>query len=320
MKLFFRKDLQIKQNSKDTQSSQIDKKSKDTQNSHNKQNSQIKQKTSYIKERIIYFAKIIQTFSLIEKKLKKTAQLKDKEVEKHKFNSLKLSIFIGLFGWLFLGVLLKNIILAGAFGAIIIALAFVLLIQLPLIKKRNYAKKIEAELPLFLLRLATEIRLGKNFSTAIKDLSKGNDCVSKEFEKVVYDLHKGASFSESLNKMNERLNSAQIRRALSNLNNIQNQGSKDTSGLKKLAEEMLLKQRIESKEFSGKMTVYALVFIAVSAIVPAMFQSFLLIGSYFMSIQFTPIEAFLICVIGFPAIDASVLFMIESKTPVFLRT
>lgn len=261
----------------------------------------------------------IRNFSFIEKRLKKSAQLRDKEVEKHKINSLKISVFVGLFAWLFCGVILNNIILSGAIGTVIIAITFVLLIQLPLAKKKKYAKNIEARLPLFLLKLATELRLGKSFSKAISDLSKDEDCVSVEFRKVVYDLNKGASFSDSLNKMNERIQSPSLRRALSNLNNLQNHGSKDTSGLKKLAEEMLLKQRIQSKEFSGKMVVYALVFIAVSAIVPAMFQSFLLIGSYFMSIQFTPIEAFLICTAGFPAIDAAVLFMIESKTPVFLR-
>ena len=62
-----------------------------------------------------------------------------------------------------------------------------------------------------------------------------------------------------------------------------------------------------------------LVFIAVSAIGPAMFASFIIIGSYFMQIQFSAIQIFLILVIVFPSIDLLVLITINSKTPLFLR-
>jgi accessory gene regulator protein AgrB len=119
--------------------------------------------------------------------------------------------------------------------------------------------------------------------------------------------------------MNERNSSMNVKRACSNLSNLQFQGSRDITGLKKLAQELLLKQRIESKEFSGKMVVYSLVFIAVSAIVPAMFQSFVLIGSYFMNISFTPVQIFFISVALFPMLDLGVLILIDSKTPLFLK-
>ncbi len=93
-------------------------------------------------------------------------------------------------------------------------------------------------------------------------------------------------------------------------------GSPD--GLKRLTEELYLKQRIESKEFSSKMVVYSLIFIAISAIVPAMFQSFILIGSYFMKITLSSFQIFIIIIILFPLIDIIILFVINSKTPLFL--
>jgi flagellar protein FlaJ len=102
------------------------------------------------------------------------------------------------------------------------------------------------------------------------------------------------------------------------LNNIYLHGSSSET-LKRLTDDLLVRQKIESKEFSGKMVVYALVFIAVSAIMPSMFQSFILIGSYFMKISFTPLQVLAIVVILFPALDISILFMIHSKTPIFLR-
>jgi len=65
--------------------------------------------------------------------------------------------------------------------------------------------------------------------------------------------------------------------------------------------------------------MYSLVFIAVSAIVPAMFQSFILIGSYFMALSFTAEQVFIIIVVLFPIIDVGILMMINNKTPEFLK-
>ncbi|MFA6065211.1 MAG: type II secretion system F family protein [archaeon] len=257
--------------------------------------------------------------SFAESALKKKLNIKDKELEKHKLNCLKNSLFLGLFCWLGAGVLTKNILLSLGIGLIAATLIFVLLLQAPLAKKKAYAKKVEAELPLFLMQLSTEISIGKSFFKAIEDSCKEQSDTSKEFALVLQDMKKGASFSEALEQFNKRMDSLAIRRVCSNLSNLQTQGSKDTTSIKKLAQEMLLKQRIESKEFSGKMVVYALVFIAISAIVPAMFQSFILIGSYFMKLSFTAPQVFLISVILFPIADLAVLLVIDSKTPIFLK-
>ncbi|MFA6420392.1 MAG: type II secretion system F family protein [archaeon] len=268
---------------------------------------------------ILNKAQIVSNSSILEKFLKKKTQMREKELEKHKSNSLKLSIFLGLFIWLGAGVLTKNIILSAGIALLLSLVLFLLLLQAPLAKKKAYSSKVEADLPLFLMRLATEIKIGKNFSKAINDSCKEESFASKEFKIVLNDMQKGCSFQEALQGMNERLDSANIRRTASNLSNLSIQGTKDVSGLKKLAQELLFKQRIESKEFSGKMVVYALVFIAVSAIVPAMFQSFVLIGSYFMKLSFTATQIFLISVILFPIVDLAILLMIDKKTPIFLK-
>jgi len=275
-------------------------------------------KNEKIKE-ILKKTEKISRISFLEGLLKRKAQMKEKELNKHKSVSLKLSIFLGLFAWLFIGVMLKNTILSAGIALIIAIIIFVLLIQFPIAKKKAYSKRVEADLPLFLLRLATEIKIGKSFPKAINDSCKEEGFASKEFKIILNDMQKGASFQEALQEMNERIDSVNIRRACSNLSNLSIQGTKDVSGLKKLSQELLLKQRIESKEFSGKMVIYALVFIAVSAIVPAMFQSFILIGSYFMKLSFTAQQIFFICVILFPLIDLGILMMIDSKTPLFLK-
>ena len=257
--------------------------------------------------------------SFLEKLLSKKSAMREREFEKHKQKSLKLSVFVSLFLWLMIGVLIRNIFLSGALAAISMALIFLVLVKAPVAKKKAYSKKVEADLPLFLLKLATEMKTGKSFMRALSDAGKEEGFAAKEFAKVAQDMNRGASLQEALAKLNERTDSMSIRRANSNLANLYSHGTKNSSGLKRLAEELLLKQRIESKEFSGKMVVYALVFIAVSAIVPAMFQSFILIGSYFMRLSFTAQQVLLISVVLFPVLDGAVLLMINKKTPLFLR-
>jgi archaeal flagellar protein FlaJ len=261
----------------------------------------------------------IKKNSFLDGFLKKKSNMREKEFLKHKFESLKLSVFIGLFGWLVIGLFEKNIFRSFAFATIFSTIIFVIILQVPLAKKKKDTKKFEAGLPFFLLNLSTEIMTGKSFSHALKDSCKEEDFVTKEFLVVFEDTEKGLSFEEALNKMNKKFDSLTVKRALSNLSNIHRHGKKDVVSIKKLAQELLMKQRIESKEFSSKMVMYSLVFIAVSAIVPAMFQSFILIGSYFMALSFTAEQVFIIIVVLFPIIDVGILMMINNKTPEFLK-
>ena len=98
--------------------------------------------------------------SILSKKIIEKTNIKEKEFEKTKINSLKISIFIGLFGWLLIGMYTKDILRSGAFGAILMAIIFVIQIYLPVIKQKKYSKKVEAGLPLFLSKLVLELRVG----------------------------------------------------------------------------------------------------------------------------------------------------------------
>lgn len=257
--------------------------------------------------------------SVIEEIIEKNAAMQEKELKKHKENSIKYSLFIGLFFWLCLGLIIKNIILSAGISMIFTIFLFIFILQLPILKRINHTKKVEADLPILVLKMVYEMKAGKSFFKTLEDCSKEKENSAKEIAIVVEDIKKGATINEALERMNKRLCSLNIKRVSSNLANIYSHGTKDISGLKKLAQELLLKQKIESKEFSSKMIVYSLVFITVSAIAPAMFQSFILVGSYFMKIDFTPIQALIIIIALFPLIDVAVLSMINSKTPLFLK-
>ena len=91
------------------------------------------------------------------------------------------------------------------------------------------------------------------------------------------------------------------------------------AGLKRVGREELSRQRSMAREFSGKIALLSLMFIAVSAIVPALFQSFMIVGSTFMRIDFTPLQIIAITTIILPAVDVAVLLYIRFITPEFLK-
>ena len=256
--------------------------------------------------------------SFLEKKISKKADLRKKDVVKLKANSLKMSVFISLFALLALELFLKNLLLAAGYSIIVLAIVFVVLMQVPVVRMKKRVKRMENDLAYFLLDFIMELKVGKDFLSALRKICTDENFAAKEYALVINDIDKGSSIVEALRKMNTIMQSTIVRRVNSNLMTLYLHGNR-TDSAKRFADELLLKQRIESKEFSGKMVVFALVFIAVSAIVPAMFASFILIGSYFMKIQFTALQVFVIIVIVFPMIDAMVLMLINSKTPLFLK-
>ncbi|MEI7961952.1 MAG: hypothetical protein WCI04_06475, partial [archaeon] len=70
--------------------------------------SKVSQKPTQYLEVFKSLIKKVSSASIIENKLIKGAELRNKEVEKHKNNSLKISVFLGLFTLLFSGVITKN--------------------------------------------------------------------------------------------------------------------------------------------------------------------------------------------------------------------
>ena len=81
--------------------------------------------------------------SFIEKYLGKKGNLRSKEIEKHKTDSLKMSVFIGLFAWLAIGIYIENILKALAFSTVFTIVVFIILLQLPLAKKRKAGDRIQ---------------------------------------------------------------------------------------------------------------------------------------------------------------------------------
>ncbi len=237
-------------------------------------------------------------------------------------NGLGYSAIFSIFTWLLFGLLLEDLVLSATLALLSFFPCMACFLYYPKIKKKQYAGLVEAELPFCLMNIAVELNLRIPFGKTLEHASKGKEKCARELRLVVREVEEqGASMQTALRHFGERIDSRLVKRAVTQLSAAFEQGGRENCGLpiKRIAAEILTRQRVESKLFSGKLVVGSLLFIAVSAIIPAMFQSFSIVGSVILHMNFTATQLFLIIVVGFPLLDLAVLFYIRSRTPVFLR-
>ncbi|MCD6414606.1 MAG: type II secretion system F family protein [Candidatus Diapherotrites archaeon] len=181
--------------------------------------------------------------------------------------------------------------------------------------KRYNEKKLERELPLALRSLATEMATGVPFEQCLAHLSDGFGELSKDIRKMVREISHGKSVPEALYEWGNSKRSKEIKQVAHQLISSY-EGREDPYALKKLAMDLVAKRKIELKKYSGKVVMYSVAFIVVSAVFPALFQTFVIVGTAFMDFTITPIQALLIPVVVFPLIDLIMLAMMLARRPV----
>ena len=260
----------------------------------------------------------------IERKLSKDLMEAGMKVNEKEYlsNAFKFSLIAAIFFWLAWNLLFNELFFGIAATALFFLASVLVWIYLPEAKKRKRAALIERDLPFALMQMSVELNVNVPFEKSLERLSKGGyGLVSGELGKAIGEVkEKGASLQEAFIHASERNHSHMFRRALAHLTQVYEQGNRiKGEGLRSLAREELARQRAKSKEFSGKLVTYSLMFIALSAIIPALFQAFIVVGSTFMELTLSPLQVLLIPALVFPLIDLAVLQLIRSKNPEFLK-
>ncbi|MAG21846.1 MAG: hypothetical protein CL943_00885 [Candidatus Diapherotrites archaeon] len=235
-------------------------------------------------------------------------------------NILKAALF-ALFFWLAAGLFLEDLLFSLLVGMVGGLFVLGIMEYAPIAKRKRYAALVESQLPLALMNIAVEINLGLKFNEILGHVAEQNNEIGSEFRKVLREIkQQEASVQESLMHFGERIESLEVKRAIALFVSIYEQGHRaGGESLKMLSKEMLAKQRSQSKEFSGKLVVYSLLFVAISAVVPALFQSFVIVGSMILELTLTASQIFIIIVVVFPIVDLAALYYIRLKTPIFLQ-
>ena len=257
----------------------------------------------------------------LEKNLRRAAI--NEKPQQYIEKGVKFSLFTAIIFWflwsLFNGTFIEGLIATVLFFFICVSAAIVY----PKYIARKRASLVEKDLPFVMLGLSLHAKARLTTEKGIEKIAKGSyGIISGEFRKVLEEVRsKGASLQESLLEMSERFDSRALKRSVMQIISSHENGNRKigAAGLKRIGRDELSRQRSESREFSGKISILSLMFIAVSAIVPALFQSFMIVGSTFMRIDFTPLQVIAITTLIIPAIDVGVLLYIRTITPEFLK-
>ncbi len=192
----------------------------------------------------------------------------------------------------------------------------------PNIKIIKKQQDFEKHLPFALMDLALMLELEKGFEQSIEIIAKKNyGLISKEFNKIVNaSKEKGTEFNNSIKEMAQRIDSLTARRTASKLKQVYSQGgTKRATELREFASEILEEQKIKTISFSSKSSFYSIIFIAISALIPALFQGIILAGSVFLEINIKAIQALAIITVFFPILNIVILVILWQKIPSFLK-
>ncbi|HLC78907.1 MAG TPA: type II secretion system F family protein [archaeon] len=202
-------------------------------------------------------------------------------------------------------------------------LCFMYFMGTPAMVLAKSARRIEKHLPFALMQLSVLLNCSVPMDRALFALSNSSyGEFSKKLNEALIRCQKSAiSLPNALMDVANSTRSPQFRRAISQIISVYEHGYGKSPGMdiRQMALESLLLQKAAMREFSSKLVMLSVVFIAISAIVPALFQSFVLVGSTFMEIPFDSFQLLLIVCILFPLLDCLILLSMRSLTPEFLR-
>ncbi len=190
--------------------------------------------------------------------------------------------------------------------------------SIPFLASREKAR-YEAGLDSFLSFLILELETRAPFETAF----------SRAAEKTPFPLRgalepalarfreKGMSMDESLELLTREVDTPLFTRVAGLLRHVYAHGSTRSTieALRNMLEDVRGAQRTMWKAYAQKLVLFSLVFIGVSALVPALFLAFVTIGSRFLELSLTTWDILFTSLIIFPLVDAGVLGMVWLQMP-----
>ena len=179
------------------------------------------------------------------------------------------------------------------------------------------AREIEAQLVFFLMALRLNLLSGLSLESSLKKVkSEVTGALAKELAKIEKELGKGRDIGEALLNSASRIESLEFKRTLSHISEVARSGySRKSDTLKLLCDELIELRKTKMREFSSKLAVLSLMFIAASVIMPALWLAFVIMGSAFFALDISALQIWLSVTVIFPTIAVLLLLYIKEKFP-----
>lgn len=213
-------------------------------------------------------------------------------------------------------IITQNPITGPGYGLILFSFLYLIILSTPKLIKNKTNREMEKTMARAVRTIATELNINTPFHTCIAHATNQDTPAAKELQKAQKEVKRGASYPEALSKLSKRHKSKFIKKTMNQLISAHaGDTKKGSEALKNLAKEQEAILRSQMENYNQKLVMYSLIFIATSAILPAMFQALVIIGSNFLNLSITPSQALLIPSIGFPTLNIGIFAYVTAKKP-----
>lgn len=181
------------------------------------------------------------------------------------------------------------------------------------IKEQDIKTRLLRELPFFLNSLASDLEKNIPIKLSLENQAKKNTVIGGKINKALdLVLKKGYTLESALEKIGK--SSKELERVIYQVNDILQSGTKNKADtFRLLSNNFVEQQSLAIKNYSTKLSFLSLVFVVVSAIVPALFLMFFLVGSNFFEISISSFGVISITLVLFPIIDMFILLFMRAN-------
>ncbi len=195
-------------------------------------------------------------------------------------------------------------------------LLYFILMKLPKFLADGMALKIEADLPIQLRAISTELTIGLPFESALNSAVKYGDSTKYIFKHILEGINNGLPPEEVFSSARQLSSSRMMDKAISHLQFIYTHGYSN-SGLNKLVDEISAEHKSRMKEYASRSSMLGIILIALSSVVPALMTTYLLVGSSFMDISLTSENIYFIYTFLLPLSILLLLLIMRFLSPLF---
>lgn len=228
---------------------------------------------------------------------------------------------IGFFlGFMFFAISLVGTGIGPLFVAGMALLAFASAIAFylyyPTILLRQIAQMTDNELVFALRELSLQIESGVTLYNAMLNVAQGNyGYASRAFATTVRDINNGVSEKKALERMALRSRSEYLKKIVWQLLTALDSGAPLNDTLRKIVDNLMVDRRQVVKDFSASLNFLVLMYMLISAALPSIGMTFLILLSTFSGIGLSE-EAYLVILFGAFLGQIGLIGYINSTRPV----
>ncbi|ASJ16652.1 type II secretion protein F [Thermococcus chitonophagus] len=266
-----------------------------------------------------YFRGPVESLSKSIKGLELDLYRANISMSKEKYVALMLGVGIisGIVGFAFSVAIMLPWDLSILLGVAGFILGFFYMRVYPKMVWRRRVEDVERALPYVLRHMASLLSAGVGIAEAMVSVAKSDyGVISEEFNLIIQDMHKGASFEDALSRFEERMASDNVTKVVKQILRAIKFGGNLADILYKMADEFAFEYRIKLMDYVQKINGISFVYMFMSVVMPTLLIVAILAGSLMSRRLIISISGLAVLMLfAFPALSTIIVIMIKRAEP-----